>query len=76
MHCIHLLHLHTFSLSFSYKDDVPTRYYYGTHYSSAMSVASYLIRMEPFTQYFIKLQVCTGYLYNVWFFVVQQTSTL
>jgi len=32
-------------------------YYYGTHYSSAMIVASYLIRMEPFTQYFLKLQV-------------------
>ena len=33
-------------------------YYYGTHYSSAMIVASYLIRMEPFSQYFLKLQVC------------------
>ena len=33
-------------------------YYYGTHYSSAMIVASYLIRMEPFTQHFLKLQVC------------------
>ena len=32
-------------------------YYYGTHYSSAMIVASYLIRMEPFTQHFLKLQV-------------------
>ena len=32
-------------------------YYYGTHYSSAMIVASYLIRMEPFSQYFLKLQV-------------------
>ncbi|KAF5394789.1 hypothetical protein PHET_10214, partial [Paragonimus heterotremus] len=31
-------------------------YYYGTHYSSAMIVASYLVRMEPFTQHFLKLQ--------------------
>lgn len=32
-------------------------YHYGTHYSSAMIVASYLIRMEPFTQIFLRLQV-------------------
>lgn len=32
-------------------------YHYGTHYSSAMIVASYLVRMEPFAQHFIKLQV-------------------
>lgn len=31
-------------------------YHYGTHYSSAMIVASYLLRMEPFTQHFLKLQ--------------------
>ncbi|VDL90055.1 unnamed protein product [Schistocephalus solidus] len=31
-------------------------YHYGTHYSSAMIVASYLVRMEPFAQHFIKLQ--------------------
>ena len=31
-------------------------YHYGTHYSSAMIVASYLVRMEPFTQLFLKLQ--------------------
>ncbi|KAL3875787.1 hypothetical protein ACJMK2_033704 [Sinanodonta woodiana] len=31
-------------------------YHYGTHYSSAMIVASYLVRMEPFTQTFLKLQ--------------------
>eukprot|EP00731_Ephydatia_muelleri_P004883 Em0002g1059a len=31
-------------------------YHYGTHYSSAMGVAGYMIRMEPFTQYFLKLQ--------------------
>lgn len=38
-------------------DEIPAKYYYGTHYSSAMSVASFLIRMEPFTHYFVKLQV-------------------
>ena len=32
-------------------------YHYGTHYSSAMIIASYLVRMEPFTQTFLKLQV-------------------
>jgi len=32
-------------------------YHYGTHYSSAMIVASYLVRMEPFTQTFLRLQV-------------------
>uniref|UniRef100_A0A1I8IRL4 WD repeat and FYVE domain-containing protein 3 n=1 Tax=Macrostomum lignano TaxID=282301 RepID=A0A1I8IRL4_9PLAT len=31
-------------------------YHYGTHYSSAMIVSSYLVRMEPFTQHFLKLQ--------------------
>ncbi|CAH8575671.1 unnamed protein product [Schistosoma turkestanicum] len=31
-------------------------YHYGTHYSSAMIVASYLFRMEPFAQHFLKLQ--------------------
>ncbi|XP_041084029.1 WD repeat and FYVE domain-containing protein 3 isoform X2 [Polyodon spathula] len=31
-------------------------YHYGTHYSSAMIVASYLLRMEPFTQIFLRLQ--------------------
>ncbi|VDM30874.1 unnamed protein product [Hydatigera taeniaeformis] len=31
-------------------------HHYGTHYSSAMIVASYLVRMEPFAQHFIKLQ--------------------
>ena len=37
--------------------EVSDPYYYGTHYSSAMSVASFLVRIEPFTQHFIKLQV-------------------
>jgi hypothetical protein len=31
-------------------------YYYGTHYSSAMIVSSFLVRLEPFTDYFLKLQ--------------------
>ena len=31
-------------------------YHYGTHYSSAMIVASYLLRREPFTQIFLRLQ--------------------
>ncbi|VDN90901.1 unnamed protein product [Brugia pahangi] len=31
-------------------------YMYGTHYSSAMIVVSYLVRLEPFTQHFLKLQ--------------------
>ena len=34
-------------------------YHYGTHYSSAMIVCSYLVRMEPFTQHFLRLQVCS-----------------
>ena len=32
-------------------------YHYGTHYSSAMIVSSYLVRLEPFTQHFLHLQV-------------------
>ena len=32
-------------------------YHYGTHYSSAMIVASYLVRTEPFAQVFLRLQV-------------------
>lgn len=31
-------------------------FHYGTHYSSAMIVCSFLIRLEPFTQQFLKLQ--------------------
>ncbi|CAJ0587641.1 unnamed protein product, partial [Mesorhabditis spiculigera] len=31
-------------------------YMYGTHYSSAMIVVSYLVRLEPFTQQFLTLQ--------------------
>lgn len=32
-------------------------YHYATHYSSAMVVASFLVRMEPFAQHFLRLQV-------------------
>ena len=35
-----------------------TAYHYGTHYSSAMIVCSYLVRLEPFTQHFLHLQGC------------------
>lgn len=31
-------------------------YHYGTHYSSAMIVCSYLVRLEPFSQHFLRLQ--------------------
>lgn len=43
-------------------------YHYGTHYSSAMIVASYLVRMEPFTQHFLKLQV-NSFSYNMYWSV-------
>lgn len=36
--------------------DTPS-YMFGTHYSSAMIVLSYLVRLEPFTKQFLKLQV-------------------
>lgn len=36
-------------------EDTPA-YHYGTFYSSAMIVASYLVRIEPFTQHFLRLQ--------------------
>ena len=32
------------------KDGV-RRFHYGTHYSSAASVSSYLLRLQPFTAY-------------------------
>lgn len=44
-------------MSFVLPGETPA-YHYGTHYSSAMIVASYLVRMEPFTQIFLRLQVC------------------
>ena len=31
-------------------------YHYGTHYSSAMIVCTYLLRVEPFTRNYISLQ--------------------
>lgn len=34
----------------------PNPFHYGTHYSSAMIVTSYLIRMNPFTESYLKLQ--------------------
>ncbi|KAG0276853.1 hypothetical protein BGZ95_006955 [Linnemannia exigua] len=37
-------------------DDRIPPFHYGTHYSSAMIVCSYLIRLEPFTQEYLKLQ--------------------
>ncbi|KAL1521400.1 hypothetical protein AB1Y20_021065 [Prymnesium parvum] len=37
------------------KDGV-RRFHYGTHYSSAASVSSYLLRLQPFTDYHLALQ--------------------
>ncbi|KAF9330941.1 hypothetical protein BGZ91_012307, partial [Linnemannia elongata] len=37
-------------------DDRIPPFHYGTHYSSAMIVCSYLIRLEPFTHEYLKLQ--------------------
>lgn len=37
--------------------DLSAQCHYCTHYSSAIIVASYLVRMEPFTQTFCSLQV-------------------
>lgn len=37
--------------------DMTVQCYYYTHYSSAIIVASYLVRMPPFTQAFCSLQV-------------------
>ncbi|KAI8363654.1 hypothetical protein B0O80DRAFT_396168 [Mortierella sp. GBAus27b] len=37
-------------------DDHTPPFHYGTHYSSAMIVCSYLIRLEPFTTEYLKLQ--------------------
>ena len=36
-------------------DDTP-KFFYGSHYSTALVVLYYLIRMEPFTSYYIQLQ--------------------
>eukprot|EP00042_Codosiga_hollandica_P047251 m.509842 g.509842 ORF g.509842 m.509842 type:complete len:3508 (+) comp57411_c0_seq1:30-10553(+) len=46
-----------FKLRFeSWVDEETPPFHYGTHYSSAAIVSSYLVRMEPFTQHFIKVQ--------------------
>eukprot|EP01087_Luapelamoeba_hula_P015623 TRINITY_DN4695_c0_g1_i1.p1 TRINITY_DN4695_c0_g1~~TRINITY_DN4695_c0_g1_i1.p1 ORF type:complete len:1272 (-),score=238.23 TRINITY_DN4695_c0_g1_i1:14-3829(-) len=37
------------------QEGVP-KWHYGTHYSTAGIVALFMIRLEPFTQYFVKLQ--------------------
>ncbi|KNC56444.1 WD repeat and FYVE domain-containing protein 3 [Thecamonas trahens ATCC 50062] len=39
-----------------WEDDMAPPFHYGTHYSSAGTVLHYLIRMEPFTSHFLKLQ--------------------
>lgn len=49
--------LEQFKRRFAEWDDTETPpYHYGTFYSSAMIVASYMVRMEPFTQHFLRLQ--------------------
>lgn len=53
---INNIYLHYLIISVCFSGETPP-YHYGTHYSSAMIVASYLVRMEPFTQHFLKLQV-------------------
>ena len=40
----------------SLKDKESPPFHYGTHYSSSMIVASYLIRIKPFTEAFLELQ--------------------
>tara|TARA_R110002050_G_scaffold104192_4_gene213565 strand:+ start:567 stop:905 length:339 start_codon:yes stop_codon:yes gene_type:complete len=45
------------------------KFHYGTHYSSAAIVLHYLIRLEPFTEHALHLQVPTTYpSYNMPFF--------
>ncbi|KAL4641072.1 WD repeat- and FYVE domain-containing protein 4 isoform X1 [Arapaima gigas] len=39
-----------------YTDDLSAQCHYCTHYSSAIIVASFLVRMEPFSQTFLSLQ--------------------
>ena len=41
----------------SWEDDTIPKFHYGTHYSSAAIVLYYLIRLAPFTQHAIQLQV-------------------
>lgn len=40
----------------NWDDSIPACHY-GTHYSSSMIVCSYMIRLEPFTRQYLKLQV-------------------
>ena len=40
----------------TWEDPILPPCHYGTHYSSAMIVCSFLIRLEPFTQHYLKLQ--------------------
>lgn len=57
---VFILYFYFFLLRFKEWDDPHGEtppYHYGTHYSSAMIVCSYLVRMEPFTQHFLRLQV-------------------
>lgn len=37
-------------------DDGTHPFHYGTHYSSAMIVVGYLVRLKPFTESFLSLQ--------------------
>lgn len=49
--------LEQFKRRYAEWDDTETPpYHYGTFYSSAMIVASFMVRMEPFTQHFLRLQ--------------------
>uniref|UniRef100_A0A5F8H0X4 Lipopolysaccharide-responsive and beige-like anchor protein n=1 Tax=Monodelphis domestica TaxID=13616 RepID=A0A5F8H0X4_MONDO len=40
----------------SWEDDQVPKFHYGTHYSTASFVLAWLLRMEPFTTYFLNLQ--------------------
>uniref|UniRef100_A0A667GQ48 Lipopolysaccharide-responsive and beige-like anchor protein n=1 Tax=Lynx canadensis TaxID=61383 RepID=A0A667GQ48_LYNCA len=40
----------------SWEDDQVPRFHYGTHYSTASFVLAWLLRIEPFTTYFLNLQ--------------------
>ena len=52
----HFRHTSSNSADCVFIGEIPP-YHYGTHYSSTMIVASYLIRLEPFTQHFLRVQV-------------------
>jgi hypothetical protein len=43
-------------------------FHYGTHYSSAMIVCHFLIRLEPFTQQYLKLQASLFFVVFFFFF--------